>query len=80
MKKTTKMYCKIIKISNNFYSLSVWDLEDNMMFWNTSPNRDYLMKFAKKNYGFCRHEVIGYQEMIEEERQNEDESKLKGTV
>ena len=51
-----------------------------MMFWNTSPNRDYLMKLASTNYGFCRHEVIGYQEMIEEERQNEDESKLKGTV
>ena len=74
------MYCKIIKISNNFYSLSVWDSEDNMMFWNASHNRDYLMKFARTNYGFCRHEVMGYQEIVEEEKENEDEGKLKGAV
>ena len=43
------MYCKIIKVSNNFYSLSVWDLEDNMVFWNASKDKNYLIKFAKAN-------------------------------
>ena len=53
-----------------------------MMFCNTSPNRDYLMKFAKANYGFDKQEIVGYEEVfdVKEVIQHEDKSKLKRTV
>ena len=61
----TTMYCRIIKVSNNFYSLSVWDLEDNMVFWNASKDKNYLIKFAKANYGFNKQEIVGYEEVFD---------------